>query len=769
MRTFLHTLLLALLCLPASAAITKSGGWLETAYAEWQPVTGAASYNVYICHDGQATLLDAPLVRRYATCFRADAPGLKAGEYTMRVDALDNAGAVLSSESTPSLTVTAHDRSGFAHVGMADGIGAYRNDGTLKSGAKVIYVTAANARTVTTTVLKDKTQTTCVGMQAIIDAYQKGSDHTPICFRLIGTIKKADMPTLSSSAEGLQIKGKTDYSDMPITIEGIGRDATIHGFGMLLRNCKGVELRNFGIMLCMDDALSLDTKNSNIWIHNIDFFYGSTGGDSDQAKGDGTCDIKASSTNVTVAYCHFFDNGKSSLGGMSNESTACRHTFHHNWFDHSDSRHPRIRVQFFHVYNNYYDGNAKYGVGAAQGGTAFVEQNYFRNCHYPMLSSKQGTDAEGDGTFSGEPGGVIKAFDNVIVGNRQTLYYTPGQTDGHWDAVLAQSRDEQVTATAYDGATPYNNDADRDCRTQYIENRIDAPQDVPAIVTRWAGRMDGGDFHWAFRNATQDENYAVIAELKTAITAYQSQLIGLADGTTLPNGGATADFNGGDGQGLTPEENNAYVPSWVQGGTTGGGTQGGTTGGYVLGSEADYFWLTADNAEATQALLADGTITLSDGSKFQTSANVTKSDGTVLSDRVGSLQLAKGDGYATFHNAAGITAISFYLVRTGSLKGEILTSDDGQTFTQLREYTGKTGVLELPVTLPASAKYVRLTNTATGSLHIQGIRLSAATADGVTAPRADSYSSYYYTPSGQRLAAPRRGLNITAGRKVVVR
>ena len=27
-------------------------------------------------------------------------------------------------------------------------------------------------------------------------------------------------------------------------------------------------------MLCMDDAVSIDTDNSNIWVHNLDLFYG---------------------------------------------------------------------------------------------------------------------------------------------------------------------------------------------------------------------------------------------------------------------------------------------------------------------------------------------------------------------------------------------------------------------------------------------------------------------------------------------------------------
>ena len=94
-------------------------------------------------------------------------------------------------------------------------------------------------------------------------------------------------------------------------------------------------------------------------------------------------------------------------------------TYHHNWFDHSDSRHPRIRTMSVHVYNNFFDGNAKYGVGAAYQSNAFVERNYFRNCKYPMLISQQGSDVatNAKGTFSGEDGGMVKAFGNKIIGH----------------------------------------------------------------------------------------------------------------------------------------------------------------------------------------------------------------------------------------------------------------------------------------------------------------------------------------------------------------
>lgn len=537
-KQYLFSLILTLFALSTNAAVTisEAAGWFESAYVTWQKVAGM-DYHVYVAPAGteQWTQLDSPLVREYPAYGRADALGLKAGSYQLKVVPVQGGTELVAdATTTDAVEVKAHDRSGFAHVGVTDGIGAYKNDGTLKDNAKVLYVWAGNAKTVTCDVVTNGKggKTTGKGLQDIVTLYQKGYDLTPLAIRLVGTISAADMDRFDSSAEGLQIKGKKNYSPVPITIEGIGCDATIYGFGILCRNASNVEFRNFAIMLCMDDCLSMDTGNSNIWVHNMDFFYGKSGSDSDQVKGDGTVDIKGKSMNVTVSYNHFFDCGKTSLGGMKSETTDCWMSYHHNWFDHSDSRHPRIRTAFYHVYNNYFDGVSKYGVGVTYGGSAFVEANYFRNTKYPMLISRQGTDAEGNGTFSGETGGVIKAYNNLVESARKLKYYTEGQTDGGWDAVLVSDRNATVAATAFSGGTPYNNEADEKARTTYIENKINDPADVESVVkdVYGAGRLQHGDFHWTFDNAQQDDNADIIPELKTALQNYKSQLVGFFGG-----------------------------------------------------------------------------------------------------------------------------------------------------------------------------------------------------------------------------------------------
>ena len=192
----------------------------------------------------------------------------------------------------------------------------------------------------------------------------------------------------------------------------------------------------------------MDTDNSNIWVHNMDFFYGQAGSDADQAKGDGTVDIKADSKYITTAYCRFWDSGKASLCGMGGDGPNYI-TYHHNWYDHSDSRHPRIRCMSVHSWNNYYDGVSKYGGGATTGASLFMESNYFRGTNKPMLISMQGSDiAGGAGTFSNEDGGIVKSFGNTFVEKTKNFRYVTYQENNvEFDAYEATTRDEQVPST----------------------------------------------------------------------------------------------------------------------------------------------------------------------------------------------------------------------------------------------------------------------------------------------------------------------------------
>lgn len=514
--------------------ITEEGGWLESAYVEWSPVANATGYHVYYKAIGSTeyTRLDDQLVRFYKEYCRADVLGIKAGTYTIKIVPIINGQESVNYSETKVITVKEQVREGFAfskNSTMGTGSGGYNDDGTVPEGAQILYLTKDTVNTVSLDVITNSKgqTTTCTGIVDILAKRQKGYDKTPLIIRIIGTIKASDITGLNTSGY-LQLKGCYN-----VTVEGVGEDATINGWGLLIRNARNVEVRNLGIMLFPDDGISLDTDNENIWIHNNDIFYGTAGSDADQAKGDGSCDVKGYSTNVTISYNHFYDSGKSSLCGMS-DSEEFFVTYHHNWFDHSDSRHPRIRVGTIHIYNNYFDGNSKYGVGVTKGSSAFVEANYFRNCKYPMLSSLQGTDIYGGntGTFSGEAGGMIKSFNNIIVGEGRLVY--ANEDSKQFDAYLALSRDEKVPSsyTTVSGGTTYNNfDTNSTIMYEYTPT---APENVEEEVTYYSGRVNGGDISFEFQNSVDDTSYTVNTELMSVLRNYESSLVSVG-GSSIPD------------------------------------------------------------------------------------------------------------------------------------------------------------------------------------------------------------------------------------------
>ncbi|MEA4985537.1 hypothetical protein SDC9_44404 [bioreactor metagenome] len=540
-----------------SLTITESGGWFETVYAKWLPTEEADSYNVYYSGEGlNNKKADTQLIRNYGSYYRIDVPGLKAGNYTLKVVAVVD-GNETTESTTGILTVNAFDRTGFA---FSNGRipGAYKADGTPKDNAVIIYITESTKNTISMEVTGANANP-CVGLQAIIDGFKKGKDNRPLIVRIIGQI--TDPADLYNG--DIVIENSNNSSGF-ITIEGIGDDAVADGWGIRIKNASNIEIRNIGTMNCNSsegDNIGLQQENDYIWVHHCDFFYGHAGSDGDQAKGDGALDCKRS-TYVTFSYNHFWDTGKSNLVGLSESSTSGLFiTFHHNWFDHSDSRHPRVRFYSAHVYNNYYDGISKYGVGSTMGSSVFVEANYFRNCKYPMLTSMQGSDVYDESkqandytnmpTFSKEDGGTIKAFNNYMTGQRRFVAYGasgfPNSTVD-FDAYMATSRAETVPSTviSYRGSNIYNNfDTNPSVMYAYTPDSPEAARDK---VVQFAGRMHGGDFKWTFNNAVDDTSYDVNPALKSALTSYRTKLVSI-QGEDTPVGGGDDNNGGGDNNG----------------------------------------------------------------------------------------------------------------------------------------------------------------------------------------------------------------------------
>ncbi|WP_158841216.1 pectate lyase family protein [Saccharothrix deserti] len=195
------------------------------------------------------------------------------------------------------------------------------------------------------------------------------------------------------------------------TIIGVGSTAEITGGGLQLgsttRPGNNVIIRNLRFTNASDDSISVTNSAHHVWIDHCDLSRGY----------DGLLDIKRNSDYVTVSWNHFHDHSKSALLGHSDTYTTdkgkLRVTYHHNFFDGTDQRHPRVRfAEPVHIYNNYYRGNALYGVASTMDAGVLVEGNYFENVAHPIYS---GYDKSG-------PGRVVER-NNVYVnsGTPETL------------------------------------------------------------------------------------------------------------------------------------------------------------------------------------------------------------------------------------------------------------------------------------------------------------------------------------------------------------
>ncbi|MFI5929010.1 cellulose binding domain-containing protein [Micromonospora sp. NPDC051543] len=151
--------------------------------------------------------------------------------------------------------------------------------------------------------------------------------------------------------------------------------ATIVGCGLNVSGDRNVIIRNLTFRDWNDDAINVQESATNIWIDHNTFSNGY----------DGAVDIKRGSDFVTVSWNRVFNHDKTMLLGHSDDNGAqdtghLRVTYHHNWFDGSKQRNPRVRFgNPVHVYNNYYRANTGYGVASTENAGVLVEGNYFEN------------------------------------------------------------------------------------------------------------------------------------------------------------------------------------------------------------------------------------------------------------------------------------------------------------------------------------------------------------------------------------------------------
>ena len=206
---------------------------------------------------------------------------------------------------------------------------------------------------------------------------EKNKSTTPAIVWLSGTFTASD--GRDTGSPWFDIKRTSN-----ITIYGTD-SFKMQNVGFFLNEAQNIIIRNIYIVMPKADngadGISMQESN-NVWVDHCTF----ESVNQEKDYEDGSCDITHATKNVTVSWCHYIKTQKSSLVGHSNsatEDTAITATFHHNFFDGSSSRHPRVRFGRVHVYNNFYNGCTTYGVGSAYGAMVLVEHNAFDNVHLP--------------------------------------------------------------------------------------------------------------------------------------------------------------------------------------------------------------------------------------------------------------------------------------------------------------------------------------------------------------------------------------------------
>ncbi|MQM27645.1 pectate lyase family protein [Glycomyces albidus] len=173
------------------------------------------------------------------------------------------------------------------------------------------------------------------------------------------------------------------------TILGVGDDAVIRGGGFDFYRSYNVIVQNLTFADAEDDAINVGQNSHHIWIdHNT--FVNPT---------DGSIDVVRQADYVTVSWNHFDGTDKSMLIGHSDgASTDVGHlkvSIHHNYFDGSAQRHPRVRFgEPVHVYNNYFRANELYAVASVMNAGVLVEANYFANVPFPCHSASGYADSD---------------------------------------------------------------------------------------------------------------------------------------------------------------------------------------------------------------------------------------------------------------------------------------------------------------------------------------------------------------------------------------
>lgn len=459
-----------------------SGAYFEAVYATWQDANALNAKVSYKLSTASSWVeVDQALVRQISTTTaRVDVVGLKEGSYDLKIETSAQNNLLVN-----NIYTRRNDRSGYAHFNYTEGIGGYNDDGTLKSNAIVVYVTESNKNDITIPGIGQ----TGLGWILNNNQYFSGSSNThstqeqlaslahfntPIVFRIIGKVTQPEGLTVyDSTTQGGSIGDNGGMARIRnanhITIEGIGEDAEIYGWGihfMAMTSGRGIgfEARNLTFRHYPEDAIGLEgvqngttltSPVSRAWIHHVTFHegYHPNPAESDKANGDGSLDIKRGEY-FTVAYNQFLGAHKTNLVGSSDSALQFHITYHHNHWQNNASRIPLARNANIHMYNNIFEttddnqNEASYAQNTRVNAYILSEANYFFGTKNPSRVDSGAVKSWQDVKYStyGEDGATVVSSRNQTVssGNRFENFDT-NPAVFYYDALNQKSDVEHLT------------------------------------------------------------------------------------------------------------------------------------------------------------------------------------------------------------------------------------------------------------------------------------------------------------------------------------
>jgi pectate lyase len=161
---------------------------------------------------------------------------------------------------------------------------------------------------------------------------------------------------------------------------------------VIIRNLEFTGLADFPDDSDVDpDCIRVENYSHHVWIDHNTFQYGA----------DGATDVKRGGDMVTISYNHYVHTNKTALIGHSDNTGDqdrgfLNVTFHHNFFDRTETRTPRLRWGYVHVYNNYYDF-VTHAFRIGPEGRIYAEGNYVASHEGKILRD---TENEGHLTWT---------------------------------------------------------------------------------------------------------------------------------------------------------------------------------------------------------------------------------------------------------------------------------------------------------------------------------------------------------------------------------